>query len=78
MATKFVIIHHGIKMAEKEGFEPSKRDKPFTPLAGARLQPLGHFSTWFVRGGRIRIIGSEVKYFFKLFYKLILQRGMTE
>ncbi len=31
-------------MAEKEGFEPSIRDKPYTPLAGERLQPLGHFS----------------------------------
>lgn len=31
-------------MAESEGFEPSKGDKPFTPLAGARLQPLGQLS----------------------------------
>ena len=31
-------------MAEKEGFEPSTRDKPCTPLAGERLRPLGHFS----------------------------------
>ena len=31
-------------MAEKEGFEPSIRDKPYTPLAGERLQPLGHLS----------------------------------
>ncbi len=31
-------------LAEKEGFEPSIRDKPDTPLAGERLQPLGHFS----------------------------------
>ncbi len=28
-------------MAESEGFEPSIGDKPYTPLAGARLQPLG-------------------------------------
>ncbi len=33
-------------MAEKEGFEPSIRDKPYTPLAGERLQPLGHFSNF--------------------------------
>ncbi len=26
-------------MAESEGFEPSIEDKPYTPLAGARLQP---------------------------------------
>ena len=26
----------------REGFEPSIRDKPYTPLAGERLQPLGH------------------------------------
>ena len=31
-------------MAEREGFEPSIRDKPYTPLAGERLQPLGHLS----------------------------------
>ncbi|EDP58103.1 hypothetical protein AND4_13998 [Vibrio sp. AND4] len=28
----------------KEGFEPSIRDKPYTPLAGERLQPLGHLT----------------------------------
>ena len=33
------------KMAEREGFEPSIRDKTYTPLAGERLQPLGHLST---------------------------------
>ena len=31
-------------MAEREGFEPSKGVKAFTPLAGERLQPLGHLS----------------------------------
>ncbi len=31
-------------MAEREGFEPSMGDKPHTPLAGERLQPLGHLS----------------------------------
>ncbi len=39
------IIILKINMAEKEGFEPSIRDKPYTPLAGERLQPLGHFSS---------------------------------
>ncbi len=29
-------------MAEREGFEPSMGDKAHTPLAGERLQPLGH------------------------------------
>ena len=33
-----------IKLAESEGFEPSIGDKPYTPLAGARLRPLGHLS----------------------------------
>ncbi len=32
------------KLAEREGFEPSIRDKTYTPLAGERLQPLGHLS----------------------------------
>ncbi len=31
-------------MAEKEGFEPSMGVKAHTPLAGERLQPLGHLS----------------------------------
>ncbi len=31
-------------MAEKEGFEPSVGYKTYTPLAGERLQPLGHLS----------------------------------
>jgi hypothetical protein len=37
---------HILKMilAEREGFEPSIGDKPYTPLAGARLRPLGHLS----------------------------------
>ncbi len=34
------------KMAEREGFEPSMSDKTHTPLAGERLQPLGHLSTF--------------------------------
>ncbi len=31
-------------VAEREGFEPSMGDKTHTPLAGERLQPLGHLS----------------------------------
>ncbi len=33
-----------MKLAEREGFEPSIRFKTYTPLAGERLQPLGHLS----------------------------------
>ena len=35
-------------MAESEGFEPSIGDKPYTPLAGARLQPLGQLSKFYI------------------------------
>ena len=38
-------------MAEKEGFEPSIRFKTYIPLAGERLQPLGHLSVTWVREG---------------------------
>ena len=31
-------------VAEREGFEPSIGFKAYTPLAGERLQPLGHLS----------------------------------
>lgn len=34
-------------MAEREGFEPSMGVKAHTPLAGERLQPLGHLSKLF-------------------------------
>ena len=34
----------GVCMAEREGFEPSIGVKAYTPLAGERLQPLGHLS----------------------------------
>ena len=34
-----------VKGTEKEGFEPSRRYKRPTPLAGAPLQPLEYFST---------------------------------
>ena len=33
-----------LKLAEREGFEPSIGVKAYTPLAGERLQPLGHLS----------------------------------
>ena len=33
-------------MAEREGFEPSMGVKTHTPLAGERLQPLGHLSVY--------------------------------
>ena len=38
-------------MAEREGFEPSKGFNTLTPLAGERLQPLGHLSA---RGTAVR------------------------
>ena len=31
-------------MAEKAGFEPAVRFKPYTRFPGVHLQPLGHFS----------------------------------
>ena len=37
-------ILHFKFMAEREGFEPSIGFNAYTPLAGARLQPLGHLS----------------------------------
>ena len=61
-------------MAEREGFEPSIRFKTYTPLAGERLQPLGHLSgvtflsqTWSDGApGRIRtsdrLVRSQVLY----------------
>ena len=33
-----------MQLAEREGFEPSIGVKAYTPLAGERLQPLGHLS----------------------------------
>lgn len=39
-----MIVKIFLIMAESEGFEPSIGDKPYTPLAGARLQPLGQLS----------------------------------
>ncbi len=32
------------RLAEREGFEPSMELSSHTPLAGERLQPLGHLS----------------------------------
>ena len=37
-------------MAEREGFEPSERDKPFEPLAGAWFKPLTHLSVYAYNG----------------------------
>ena len=37
-------LQEGSCMAEREGFEPSIGVKAYTPLAGERLQPLGHLS----------------------------------
>ena len=39
-----IIKDYLFSMAEREGFEPSMGDKTHTPLAGERLQPLGHLS----------------------------------
>jgi hypothetical protein len=35
-----------IKLAEREGFEPSEEVSPLTRLAGEHLWPLGHLSGW--------------------------------
>ena len=32
-------------MTERVGFEPTMQFDPHTPLAGERLQPLGHLTT---------------------------------
>jgi hypothetical protein len=37
-------------LAEREGFEPSIRFKPYNALAGRPLRPLGHLSAGFVAG----------------------------
>ncbi len=34
------------EMAERKGFEPSRRYNTPTPLAGERLRPLGHLSAF--------------------------------
>ena len=47
-------------MAEREGFEPSVGDKPYAPLAGEYLRPLGHLSV-FYGGGRIPAYPAPVK-----------------
>jgi hypothetical protein len=39
------LLRGRIILAEREGFEPSMKYNPHTPLAGERLQPLGHLST---------------------------------
>jgi hypothetical protein len=40
--TRSLFLFH--TMAEREGFEPSIGFNAYTPLAGERLQPLGHLS----------------------------------
>lgn len=50
-------------MAVKEGFEPSIRDKPYTPLAGERLQPLGHLT--FLRRHILRFTENMSNTFFE-------------
>jgi hypothetical protein len=47
-------------VAEREGFEPSMEVlKPHTPLAGERLQPLGHLSLCGVQFSRIVYSSDE-------------------
>ncbi len=36
-------------MAEREGFEPSIRNSPYTRFPGVRLKPLGHLSKTFLK-----------------------------
>ena len=48
-------------MAESEGFEPSIGDKPYTPLAGARLQPLGQLSKERTLYAKLFIVWIAVK-----------------
>ena len=42
-------------MAEKEGFEPSRRYSRPTPFPGEPLQPLGYFSMWFLSSLRLNL-----------------------
>ncbi|MDS1786061.1 hypothetical protein, partial [Vibrio parahaemolyticus] len=44
-------------------FEPSIRDKPYTPLAGERLQPLGHLTV--LRRHILRFTENMSNTFFK-------------
>lgn len=37
------------EMAEKAGFEPAVRYKPYTRFPGVHLRPLGHFSVNIIR-----------------------------
>jgi hypothetical protein len=57
-------------MAEREGFEPSMGYKTHTPLAGERLQPLGHlskngllFRVFYTRGLSLFFFNSFVNLF---------------
>ncbi len=54
-----------LELAEREGFEPSIRDKPYTPLAGERLQPLGHLSVknYLIYFNRLYLIETAFRQF---------------
>lgn len=53
-----------ITLVEREGFEPSMGFNAHTPLAGERLQPLGHLSGIFIYSlmGNINTPMTKVKY----------------
>ncbi len=57
------IVKRFARMAVKEGFEPSIRDKPYTPLAGERLQPLGHLTV--LRRHILRFTKNKSNIFFE-------------
>ena len=69
-------IPNGV-MAEREGFEPSKHISALTPLAGERLQPLGHLSGAGTGGKLGDFLGSckEPKCAFVQFRQLFLGDG---
>ena len=63
------------EMAEREGFEPSMGDKTHTPLAGERLQPLGHLSVSYALIDVAIKIGSIIPLslaYEHIFFKLLL------
>ena len=47
-------VELSVHRTKGEGFEPSIRDKPYTRLAGERLQPLGHPFTAYRNCHRVR------------------------
>ena len=52
-------------MAEREGFEPSMGVKAHTPLAGERLQPLGHLSGIILLTRRYRLLFFHLEFYCK-------------